>query len=74
MTKPIENMIAECPAEHWPQGDMPDNMFRSKKSDMLQVRAQCRQLTGSDTMPPILYKGRLIPAGTLGTRKLAFGR
>lgn len=34
-------------------------------------REQCIALTGSDMMPPVLYKGRMIEAGRLGSRKLS---
>lgn len=42
----------------------------SGETETLDYRAKCAELTGSAIMPRVLYKGRIIEAGILGTRSL----
>ena len=37
--------------------------------DLEHAAKQCRELTGSDMMPRVIYKGQLIPAGKMGERE-----
>lgn len=36
----------------------------------LDYRAKCAELTGSAVMPRLLYKGKIVEAGILGTRSI----
>lgn len=65
------NFILEAGVGTWPEGKLPDNMNRTKKQVTDDYAALARRLTGSDIMPAVFYKGRLIPAGKLGSRAIA---
>lgn len=51
--------------------DITPSMQRTSKAETSKIADLSRKLTGSDMMPKLLYKGRVIPAGKLGTRKLS---
>lgn len=50
--------------------NLPDSMQRTKKDETEKYRRLAVELTGSDDLPAVLYKGRHIAAGKFGTRQL----
>lgn len=63
------NMILISSDEFNPRSnDLARNMIPAGPIDIEKQRTLCRELTGSDTMPAVIYKGRLIERGTLGFR------
>lgn len=48
--------------------DLLASMVQTNFVDTEHYRKQSESLTGSDIMPAVVYKGRLIPRGVLGER------
>lgn len=44
--------------------------FPANRDDTKRYADQAKMMTGSDYLPPVVSKGRLIPAGFLGTRSI----
>jgi hypothetical protein len=44
------------------------SVLRATDDETTRYRAQCKLTTGSDIMPAVITKGRLIPRGQLGFR------
>lgn len=63
-------MILECESKIYFDGKIPNSMKRTSKEDTAKYRSTAVALTGSDICPAVLYKGRVIDAGRIGTRRL----
>ncbi|QDP50586.1 MAG: hypothetical protein Tp1125DCM00d2C21254131_27 [Prokaryotic dsDNA virus sp.] len=42
--------------------------------DLKHTQNQMRSMFGDTALPPVLYKGRIIPTGVLGSRNVDKGR
>lgn len=45
-------------------------MYPASKTDTKRYADQCRSMFGTAAMPPVLYKGKVLKEGLLGTRNL----